>query len=105
MIILLTVVTVYTRHPTRRRAFVLLVWTSANLFWDALFHLIMTAVLDIYSPGLITAMLLYLPLCLVLAAVVVRQRILSAHRLAVPVAAGLAVFGLVVWYGLFHFAV
>lgn len=105
MIIVLTLVTVYTRRPTARKAFVLLVWTSANLFWDALFHLIMTPVLGVYSPGLVTAMLLYLPLCLLLAAVVVHQRILSVQRLAGAAVAGLAVFGFVVWYGLFHFAV
>lgn len=105
MIIVLTVVSLYAHRPTPRRATVVLVWTSANLFWDALFHLSTTALFGVYSPGLVTAALLYLPLCLLLAAVAVQERVVSRPRLLATLSGGLVIFGFVVWYGLFHFAV
>ena len=101
----LTVVSLYAHRPTPRRATVVLVWTSANLFWDALFHLSTTALFGVYSPGLVTAALLYLPLCLLLAAVAVQERVVSRPRLLATLSGGLVIFGFVVWYGLFHFAV
>lgn len=104
MAVLLTVVTLYSRRPSRAFATVVMVWTSANLFWDALFHLFSTPVLDVYSPGLVTAALAYLPLCLLLATVAVQRHTLSVRRLTGAVLGGLVIFGFVVWYGLFHFA-
>lgn len=104
MTILLIVVRLNWRRSSPARATALVVWVSANLFWDALFHLILTPVLGVYSPGLVTAALLYVPLSLLTATAVLTQRILSAPRLVLAVLGGLVVFGMVVWYGLFHFA-
>ena len=51
MLILLTLVYVNYRRTTPLRGFLLVVFASGNLFWDALFHLFMTPILDRYSPG------------------------------------------------------
>jgi hypothetical protein len=64
MLILLTLVYVNFRKSTPLRGILLVVFASANLFWDALFHLVMTPILDRYSPGVVTAMLLYYPICI-----------------------------------------
>lgn len=65
----------------------------------------MTPILDRYSPGLLTAMLLYYPICLLIGVIVVRQEILTGRRFALALLGGLALFAFVVWYGLFHFAI
>lgn len=39
MVVLLVLVAINSRHPTRLRTFALVVFASANLFWDFLFHL------------------------------------------------------------------
>lgn len=93
------------RRPTRRRATVLVLWTSANLLWDGLFHLIATAAIGVYSPGLVTSALLYFPVCLLLGTAVVTQGVVPVRRLVQAALGGLAAFGFVVWYGLFHFTV
>ena len=46
MLILLTLVYVNFRTSTPLRGVLLVVFASANLFWDALFHLVMTPILD-----------------------------------------------------------
>lgn len=105
MTVLLIVVTLNWRRTTPARATALVAWVSANLFWDAMFHLILTPVLDVYSPGLVTAALLYIPMSLLTAAAVLTQHVLTPRRFTLAVFGGLAVFGFVVWYGLFHFAI
>jgi hypothetical protein len=104
MAILVTLVSVNYQRRTQVRSVALVVFASANLFWDALFHLGMTPVLNRYSPGLITAMLLYYPICLLIGAVIIKEKILSPRRFGLALTGGLAVFAFVVWYGLFHFA-
>jgi Protein of unknown function with HXXEE motif len=64
MIILLTLVHANFRKSTPLRGVLLAAFASANLFWDTLFHLVMTPILDRYSPGVVTAMRLYYPICL-----------------------------------------
>ncbi len=105
MAILVTLVYANFRKRTLARTVALAVFASANLFWDALFHLGMTPILDRYSPGLLTAMLLYYPICLLIGVIVVRQEILTGRRFALALLGGLALFAFVVWYGLFHFAI
>jgi Protein of unknown function with HXXEE motif len=104
MLILLTLVYVNIRKSTPLRGVLLVVFASANLFWDALFHLVMTPILDRYSPGLVTAMLLYYPICILVGTVIVRDKILTPRQFVPALLGGLALFGFVVWYGLFHFA-
>jgi hypothetical protein len=104
MLILLTLVYVNFRKSTPLRGILLVVFASANLFWDALFHLVMTPILDRYSPGVVTAMLLYYPICILVGIVIIRDKILTPRQLVLALLGGLALFGFVVWYGLFHFA-
>jgi hypothetical protein len=64
----------------------------------------MTPILDRYSPGLVTSMLLYYPICILVGIVIIRDKILTPRRFVLALLGGLALFGFVVWYGLFHFA-
>lgn len=105
MAILVTLVYTNYRKRTFVRSVALAAFASANLFWDALFHLAMTPVLDRYSPGLVTAMLLYYPICLLIGTVVIKEKILTARQFTLALLGGLALFAFVVWYGLFHFAI
>jgi hypothetical protein len=104
MVVLLTLVYVNFRGSTPLRGVLLVVFASANLFWDALFHLVMTPILDRYSPGLVTAMLLYYPICILVGTVIIKDKILTSSQFVLALLGGLALFGFVVWYGLFHFA-
>jgi uncharacterized membrane protein YidH (DUF202 family) len=105
MLILLTLVYVNFRTSTAVRGILLVVFASANLFWDALFHLVMTPILDRYSPGVVTAMLLYYPICILVGIVIIKDKILPPRQFVLALMGGLALFGFVVWYGLFHFAI
>ena len=105
MAILLALVYANCRKQTLARSSALVAFASANLFWDALFHLGMTPVLDRYSPGLVTAMLLYYPICLLIGVVIIKEKILTRRQFMPALLGGLALFAFVVWYGLFHFAV
>ncbi|MGA8328262.1 MAG: HXXEE domain-containing protein, partial [Mycobacterium sp.] len=98
MLILLTLVYLNYRQSTPLRGVLLVVFASANLFWDALFHLFMTPILDRYSPGLVTAMLLYYPICIVVGTVITKDKILTPRQFVSALLGGLALFGFVVWY-------
>jgi hypothetical protein len=105
VVILTTLVFLNHRRAGTKRAIALVAFASGNLFWDALFHLFTTSLFDRYSPGLVTAMLLYYPLCLVIGFVIVKQRVLPLGQFVAALVGGLVLFTLVVWYGLFHFEV
>jgi hypothetical protein len=103
---LLLTLTVWTSITGSRLAtFLLIVWASGNIFWDALFHVLMTAALDRYSPGLITSSILYLPISLVVGWSAIESGALGLKLFLGALAAGLVGLGFVVWYGLFHFAI
>lgn len=97
--------TVWTsRSASRLATFLLLTWTSGNLFWDALFHITTTPMFDRYSPGLVTSSLLYVPISMLIGWSAVRSKALRLRDLLGAVALGAAILGFVIWYGLFHFA-
>jgi len=48
-------------HPRRWTALLHFFQLSAGLFHNALFHMAATAYVGVYSPGLLSAILLYLP--------------------------------------------
>lgn len=103
MTVLVSVCAVSSRRRSRRAAVAVVVWASANLFWDFLLHLGVTVASGVYFPGLLTACLLYYPL-----SVVVLRSGLASGRLSVApavgaCAAGLAILLLLIWGGLFHF--
>ena len=86
-------------------AFLLIAWSSGNIFWDALFHVLTTAWFNRYSPGLITAALLYLPISLVIGTATIRSQVLSIKAFFSALMLGLCLLVFVIWYGLFHFAI
>ncbi len=92
------------RSGSRLSALILIAWASANIFWDGLFHIVMTAARDRYSPGLITAAVLYMPIFLAVGWSALESRTLNLGPFLGAIVAGLAMLGLVIWYGLFHFA-
>ncbi|MAM12672.1 HXXEE domain-containing protein [uncultured Tistrella sp.] len=104
MVILVTLCLWAARSTTRLSAFLLLAWTSGQLFWNFVFHLATTVIADSYSPGLVTAALLYQPVSLAMAALAVRDRHLSLSDtlFAFTIGAGLMLF--VIWAGLWHFS-
>ncbi|KQY93775.1 hypothetical protein ASD21_09265 [Caulobacter sp. Root1455] len=105
MAILLALVVWTAVSKSRLATFLLIVWSSGNLFWDALFHVVLTQALDRYSPGLVTAALLYVPISLVVAQLALGERLLTPRPFLAATALGAGLMGLVIWYGLFHFAV
>lgn len=105
MIVLLALVTLNYRKPSTVTAIALTMFASASIFWDALFHLFTTPLFGYYSPGLITAVLFYYPISILIGIVILKNGILKPHVFAIALAGGLVFFSLVVWYGLFHFAV
>lgn len=90
---------------SRWTALVLIFWASANLFWDALFHLFATAWWAQYSPGVVTAMLFYLPISFIIGRSVLKDGVLTRTDFAAASAAGAVLMAFVIWAGLYHFAV
>ncbi len=81
----------------------LFAWTSAQEFGNALFHLYTQVVFGAYSPGLFTAMLLYLPVYLYLSYLAFRESFLPRWYWAPAVIFGACLMAFVVWAGLYHF--
>ncbi|HLG48287.1 MAG TPA: HXXEE domain-containing protein [Reyranella sp.] len=84
-------------------AFIFLSWASGNLFWNFIFHLVTTLHADSYSPGLVTASLLYYPVSLWGGVLAVRQERLRVSGVLGAFAIGAALMMFVVWAGLWHF--
>lgn len=82
----------------------LVTWASGNIFWDALFHIGTTTLMNRYSPGLITSSLFYMPLSVSMGAKILRESALSTSQLAASLVCGLGLLAFVMWAGLFHFA-
>ncbi len=90
---------------SRLSAFVFLSWASGNLFWNFIFHLVTTLLADSYSPGLVTASLLYYPVSLWGGGLAVRQQRLTLFGVLGAFAIGAALMMFVIWAGLWHFHV
>lgn len=88
---------------SRLAAFVFLSWASGNLFWNFIFHLVTTLHADSYSPGLVTASLLYYPVSLWGGVLAVRQERLTVAGVLGAFAIGAALMMFVIWAGLWHF--
>lgn len=101
MVILLSLTAWAAWRPSPVSAFVLLSWASGNLFWNAVFHLATTALYGRYSPGLVTAVLLYLPVSLLVAQTALRDRVLPQGAFAGAVCIGGALMLLVIEVGLY----
>jgi hypothetical protein len=93
------------KSDSRLAPFLLIAWSSGNIFWDALFHVLTTAWFNRYSPGLITSSVLYLPISLVIGTAALQSQALSAKAFLGALVSGLCLLVFVIWYGLFHFAI
>jgi hypothetical protein len=93
------------RSGSRLSVFLLIAWTSGNIFWDGLFHVLTTAQFDRYSPGLITSSVLYLPISLIVGTATLQSEALGVKAFLAALAVGLSLLAFVIWYGLFHFAI
>ncbi len=93
------------RSRSRLSAVLLMAWASGNLFWDFFAHLTYTVVFDRYSPGLITASLLYYPLPIYVTWLGVRDGRLSLGSSLLAYAIGGALILAVIWGGVYHFGV
>lgn len=61
MVVLVSLTALVSRAPTRTTAFLFFVWVYFQILWNALFHAGSTAWFGAYSPGLMTAVVLYVP--------------------------------------------
>lgn len=104
MAVLLTLSLWASRSRGLLPALIFLGWASANLFWNFVFHLATTAIFRVYSPGLVTAVLLYYPISLLVAWAAWRGGRLSVAGIAGSFAFGAGLMGFVIWAGLYHFA-
>lgn len=91
------------RRPAPLPAFLLLSWASGNLFWNFVFHLVTTLLYGRYSPGLVTAVLLYVPVSVAVGRAALREGVLPPAAFAAAMAVGAALMLLVIWGGLFGF--
>jgi hypothetical protein len=91
------------RSTSRRSAFFLMVWASGNLFWDFLAHQVFTVQFNAYSPGLVTASLLYYPIPIFVTAIGMREGRLSLLSSGVAYLIGGLLILAVIWGGLYHF--
>jgi hypothetical protein len=91
-------------RPSPRSAFLLTCWASGNTFWDFFCHLYYTVASGRYSPGLLTATLLYYPIPLLISYTGIRQHRLTLRATVGAYAIGLLLLLLVIWGGVHHFA-
>lgn len=103
MAILLSLSTWASLSSSRLSAFLFLGWASGNLFWNFIFHLATTVIADSYSPGLVTASLLYYPISIWVGVLAVRSGRLSIPGVVGAFATGAGVMMFVIWAGLWHF--
>jgi hypothetical protein len=90
---------------SRASAFALLAWATGNLFWDFVVHLVYTVISGHFSPGLVTATLFYYPVPFVITAMAIREGRLGLWAAMGAYGVGAVLMGLVLWGGLYHFAV
>lgn len=103
MAILLSLSTWASLSTSRLSAFLFLSWASGNLFWNFIFHLVTTLIADSYSPGLVTASLLYYPISIWIGVLAVRDGRLSIPGVVGAFTIGAAIMMFVIWAGLWHF--
>lgn len=102
MTVLVTLCAVATVTRARWATVALFVWTAGQVFWNFVFHLYTEIHFDAYSPGLVTACVLYYPLYLALAYRALRDGYLSLQHVVVAMIAGATGLVLTIWIGLYQ---
>lgn len=103
MAILLSLSLWANRSRSSLSAFVFLSWASGNLFWNFIFHVVTTVYADSYSPGLVSAALLYYPVSLWAAVLALRSGRLALRGVLAAFAIGGGLMLFVIWSGLWKF--
>ncbi|APR75391.1 Hypothetical protein A7982_00737 [Minicystis rosea] len=103
MLILVSLCALAARTRARWAVALLYLWTTAQELCNALFHLYTQVVFNAYSPGLFTAMLLYIPVNGYLIYLALRERMLPRLFMPIALVIGAAMMAFVVWAGLYHF--
>jgi len=80
--------------------FVYFCWISGQLFHNALFHMGTTAYFGAYSPGVLSAILLYLPICYFIARAADREGRMTNAAGVGALIVGAAGMGSLVYFGL-----
>ncbi|WP_207480112.1 HXXEE domain-containing protein [Arenibaculum pallidiluteum] len=100
MAILLSLTAWASLRPSVPATFALLCWASGNLFWNFVFHVVTTVPYARYSPGLVTAAILYLPVSVLVARSALGEAVISRGGFAGAVSIGAMLMLLVMWIGL-----
>jgi hypothetical protein len=79
-------------------------WLSGQLFHNALFHMGTTAYFGVYSPGVLSAILLYLPICYFIARAADREDRISNTAGVAALVVGAAGMSSLVYFGLLRHA-
>ncbi len=100
MLLLIGLTALVSAVRVRAVDFLYFCWLSFQLFHNALFHMGATAYFGVYSPGVLSAILLYLPICYFIARAADREgRIGNAAGVAALVVGAGGMFSLV-FFGL-----
>lgn len=91
------------RTRSRWALLALFLWTSAQEFCNAIFHVYTQVVFNAYSPGLFTAIFLYIPVFLYLTYLALRERLLPLWFLPLALLLGPIAMAFTIWAGLYHF--
>ncbi|MDX2089142.1 MAG: HXXEE domain-containing protein [Kofleriaceae bacterium] len=92
-----------TRTRQRWAVIALFFWVAGQVFWNFVFHLFTEIHFGAYSPGLVTATLLYYPLYLFLVRQAVVEGWLTVRWIAASLIAGALGLAFTIWAGLYGF--
>jgi len=100
MLLLVGLTALVSAVRVRAADFVYFCWISGQLFSNALFHMGTTAYFGAYSPGVLSAILLYLPICYFIARAADREGRLTNIGGIGALIVGAAGMGSLVYFGL-----
>jgi hypothetical protein len=102
MVVLVALVVLAVRVQKPWATALLFFWVSGQQFWNFVFHLYTQILFGDYSPGIVTAVLLYYPTYLFIAGRAVRERHVSPGVMALAFVAGAVGMVTTIWIGLYH---
>lgn len=103
MIVLLSLCFISRRQKKVWSTFLLFFWTSAQEFWNFIFHIYTTIQFHAYSPGYFTAILLYLPVYFYLSYICLREKFLTWQLWLTAFILSSTAMAFTIWAGLYHF--
>ena len=79
-------------------------WSAAHQFWNFVFHAVLILMFARYSPGMLSGVLVYLPLSLLLWRAAQMEEVVRPTVMAGAILAGGLFMGAVAAFGIFHLA-